>query len=468
MTSLVDRIQGLSGSLAVKAPVRVATTANITLNGLQTVDGVVLVAGDRVLVRAQTDTAENGVYDASTSDWARSLDFNGSGDVVNGSLVVVMSGTVGGGKIWKAAGADPILPGTSLLTFSSVIDFTDLPTISAFMANVLGLATADEVRGEIVAAKSGANDDITSLASPALGAATADTQLPGDASDKVATTDFVAAATAISSVLNVPVRQTVLGGPVDSYGIPNFLPATDADFNLASQNITSSAPLVVTAANGFTLVGGNDRIGISETNITWTGLPANSTSFLYVDVGANGALTTGHTVLAPNYQTGGTYSGTANQATFNITEKVMKVAGVQTWRVFVGEAVTNGTGVTGTVCYAYCGIFRSTPITPLPGTSTLIQASHNLGVKPRWHEFLVKNITTEYGFAPEDETPVQGLTNGSDYINGGNSNVSGRNTIQYKTGAGSAFRLVSVESTAQIRDLTAAYWSYFFVAERGW
>ena len=51
MTSTsTDRIDGLSAALAIKAPVRVATTANITLSGEQTIDGVAVVEHDRVLV----------------------------------------------------------------------------------------------------------------------------------------------------------------------------------------------------------------------------------------------------------------------------------------------------------------------------------------------------------------------------------------------------------------------------------
>lgn len=91
MTS-VDRIQGLSGSLAVKAPCRVATLANITLSGLQTIDGISVVAGDRVLVKNQTLTADNGIYVASTSGWQRALDFNGPYDAVVGTIVLVNEG----------------------------------------------------------------------------------------------------------------------------------------------------------------------------------------------------------------------------------------------------------------------------------------------------------------------------------------------------------------------------------------
>jgi len=60
--------------LDVKGSVKGATTANITLSGAQTIDGVSITAGDRVLVKDQSSAEENGVYVASASSWARSDD----------------------------------------------------------------------------------------------------------------------------------------------------------------------------------------------------------------------------------------------------------------------------------------------------------------------------------------------------------------------------------------------------------
>src|SRR3990167_5851706 len=94
----IDRINGLVGSIAVKAPCRVATTANITLAGYQTIDGITLADGDanlRVLVKNQTDTTQNGIYDASSGTWSRSPDFDGARDIVTGTIVSVNSGTSG-------------------------------------------------------------------------------------------------------------------------------------------------------------------------------------------------------------------------------------------------------------------------------------------------------------------------------------------------------------------------------------
>ncbi len=102
-----DILDGVSSSLAVKAPVRVATTAAITLSGLQTIDGVTVVAGDRVLVKNQTDATDNGIWKASSGTWTRAADFNGARDVVQGTMVKVTAGTVNAGYTYAVTTVDP-------------------------------------------------------------------------------------------------------------------------------------------------------------------------------------------------------------------------------------------------------------------------------------------------------------------------------------------------------------------------
>jgi Collagen triple helix repeat (20 copies) len=64
-------VSGLGGW---KTPCRLMTTANVTLSGLQTIDGYNLLEGDRVLVRAQSSASKNGIYVASAGTWTRAAD----------------------------------------------------------------------------------------------------------------------------------------------------------------------------------------------------------------------------------------------------------------------------------------------------------------------------------------------------------------------------------------------------------
>lgn len=109
------RVNAVHGSLAMKAPVRFATTAPIVLAGLGLQAGgdwrVTLTAGDRILVTSQADLRENGVYAADTSYWKRTTDFDGGEDALSGTLVPVTAGGMGRG-IWAAygVGVDPGWP----------------------------------------------------------------------------------------------------------------------------------------------------------------------------------------------------------------------------------------------------------------------------------------------------------------------------------------------------------------------
>lgn len=117
-STITDRLAGLTTSVAIKAPCRVATTANIALTGLQTIDGVALVAGDRVLVKNQTSTVDNGIWTAGSGAWSRTADFDGSLDVVTGTRVFVHSGTANTGSEWRITTTGAITIGTTGLAFS--------------------------------------------------------------------------------------------------------------------------------------------------------------------------------------------------------------------------------------------------------------------------------------------------------------------------------------------------------------
>lgn len=130
-----DRRYGVNSSAAIKVPVRAATTANITLSGLQTIDGIALGGDDRVLVKNQTTTVDNGIYVAGTGTWTRAIDFNGNRDVVQGTLVYVTSGTTQGGSFYQVTTPSPITIGSSALVFAVSVAAGSLATQLASAAS---------------------------------------------------------------------------------------------------------------------------------------------------------------------------------------------------------------------------------------------------------------------------------------------------------------------------------------------
>ena len=105
--------------LDFKQSVRATTTANITLSGTQTIDGVALIAGDRVLVKDQTTANQNGIYVVAAGSWSRASDADNSpaGEVTAGMYSFIEEGTTYASSGWVLATANPITLGSTNLSF---------------------------------------------------------------------------------------------------------------------------------------------------------------------------------------------------------------------------------------------------------------------------------------------------------------------------------------------------------------
>jgi len=98
----------------VKEGVKAASTGNLTLSGEQTVDDIALVTGDRVLVKDQSTTSENGIYLVASGSWTRTTDADTATELEN-AIVTVQQGTVHANTGWYQTsqsftlGADPVV-----------------------------------------------------------------------------------------------------------------------------------------------------------------------------------------------------------------------------------------------------------------------------------------------------------------------------------------------------------------------
>ncbi len=109
--------------LDVKESVHLATTAAGTLASSfaagQTIDGVALVAGDRILIKDQADASENGVYTVNASGApTRATDFDADSEVTAGAFFFVEEGTTNGNNGFTLTTNDAITVGTTDLTFT--------------------------------------------------------------------------------------------------------------------------------------------------------------------------------------------------------------------------------------------------------------------------------------------------------------------------------------------------------------
>ncbi|WP_416760151.1 phage tail protein [Pseudomonas sp. BNK-6] len=103
-----------------KHSVLVATSGTVTLSGLQTIDSVVLAAGNRVLVKNQAQAKDNGLYVVAAGAWSRTQDADTSIEVTPGLFVHVEKGTTNGDSVWQLVADGPIVLGTTDLAFEMV------------------------------------------------------------------------------------------------------------------------------------------------------------------------------------------------------------------------------------------------------------------------------------------------------------------------------------------------------------
>jgi hypothetical protein len=102
-----------------KASVRAATTASITQSGVQTVDGVSLLAGDRCLCKNQATASQNGIFIVQSGAWTRAPDAD-VGLLTAGAACMVTEGTVNQDTQWRLLTDDPISVGSTSLTFAQI------------------------------------------------------------------------------------------------------------------------------------------------------------------------------------------------------------------------------------------------------------------------------------------------------------------------------------------------------------
>jgi hypothetical protein len=132
-----------------KQSVRVGSTANITtLSGLLTLDGITVVANDRVLVKDQTTASANGIYLAASGAWTRALDADINAEVTAGLSVMITEGTTQADTQWRLTTNDAIVVGTTSLVFSQIGAGTSYTagTGISIGGNVVSIDTAVTVR----------------------------------------------------------------------------------------------------------------------------------------------------------------------------------------------------------------------------------------------------------------------------------------------------------------------------------
>jgi hypothetical protein len=110
-------VDAIAQGIDAKASVVAASTANLTLSGAQTIDGVSVIAGNRVLVKDQTTTSDNGIYLCASGSWTRSTDADTYSELV-AAYTFVEGGTVNANNGFICTIASSGTLGTTPITFA--------------------------------------------------------------------------------------------------------------------------------------------------------------------------------------------------------------------------------------------------------------------------------------------------------------------------------------------------------------
>ncbi len=179
--------------LDTKDSVRVATTANITLSGTQTIDGIAITANQRVLVKNQSTASQNGIYLCNASTWTRATDADSNADVTGGLYVWVEEGTVNADTGWILSNTGTITVGTTALTFTQFSGAGQITAGSGLVksGNTINLNVDDssvEISSDAIRIKA------TGVTNAMLAGSIANSKLDDIAKDKISSTGTFAEA----------------------------------------------------------------------------------------------------------------------------------------------------------------------------------------------------------------------------------------------------------------------------------
>ena len=333
-------VDAVKQALDIKDSVRVATTANITLSATQTIDGVTVAVGDRVLVKDQTTGSQNGIYVVASGAWTRAADANISAEVTPGLFVFVEEGTANGDNGYVLTTNGPITLDTTALVFTQ---FSGAGQITAGAGLTKTGNTIDVVgsAGRIVT-----NADSIDLATVSVGSTVAAGLRKFDV-DSYGRISQAATATAadINTAYGSQTANFVLAAPDAAAGNPSFRALVANDIpNHSTDKLTSGTLPIARGGTGVTGVPTNGQLLIGNgTGYTVAALTAGTAISVTNAAGSITIANTGVTAL----------TGTANQvsvsaSTGSVTLSLPQNIHTSATPTFAGLTITAGTVTTST------------------------------------------------------------------------------------------------------------------------
>jgi hypothetical protein len=277
-------VDTVAQGLDAKGSCLAASTANITLSGTQTVDGIVLIAGDRVLVKDQTLSQNNGIYLCAAGAWTRTTDAD-TWDELTSAFTFIETGTVNadtgyvctanaGGTLGTTAlpwsqfsGAGSYTASTGLTLTGTVFSLTAPVTVALGGTNATsaGIAAFNNISGFTAAGATGTTSTnlvfstSPTLITPDLGTPTAlvGTNISGTAAGLTAgnvttNANLTGVITSVGNTTSIA-SQTGTGSTFVVSGSPTITTPVIAQINDSSGNETLKLASIASAVNEISI-----------------------------------------------------------------------------------------------------------------------------------------------------------------------------------------------------------------------
>jgi phage-related tail fiber protein len=256
-------VDGLIQGIKARTGADVATTTNITRSGLQTIDGITLTAGMRVLVKDQTNAAQNGVFIAATGDWARADEYDEGTEFDGAIFVFVQKGSTQADTGWILDTDAAVTIGTTALNFTQ---FSRAGVTE-------GDGTTIVRNGNILSQRSG------------IATAGTYTKVTVDTYGRVTGTSLLSA----NDIPSLDWSKITSGKPTTlaGYGITDATPASHQSI-LASTTTTGHVKI----GNGIAVSSGLISADVDGTSIILTGTSPNQ-KIAHADTSTQGSITNG-------------------------------------------------------------------------------------------------------------------------------------------------------------------------------